>query len=79
MTELAEKTFQAKLSDGRNIERGQTFRITGRKGWFRFLYSHDNGDLTLWGPAGSQQAQFTSIKPDQLGAMKPIKAGQDGT
>ena len=63
--------------DGRLLEKGDIVRVVTdsggvRTGWFRFLYSHDNGDLTLWGPCNKhgttlQQAQFISVHPDQIG------------
>lgn len=60
------------LPDGRHISTGQIFRITGRKGWFTFLYGYDhNDDLTLHGPIGGSKRHHVSIPWDQLGIIKP--------
>jgi len=46
-------------------------RLEGRNHWFRFLYVHDNGDVTFWGPVTKQgqqksQGQFITVHPKMV-------------
>ena len=49
------------------LQRGDSRRIKGLKGWFRFLYVDTYDNLVFYGPEG-QHAQFRTFLPEQVGA-----------
>lgn len=77
------RLYQTELPDGRIIHKDDILKLRGKQMWYRFLYE-GNGALTFWGPTNAegsprQQAQFTSVNPDQVGrqSAKGYRNGMD--
>jgi hypothetical protein len=73
------RIWHVDLEDGTRINRGAIVRLLSddgntRRNWYKFLYQHENGDLTFWGPTNEHgtpkaKAQFTSVTPNKVGAI----------
>lgn len=67
------------LPDGRTLERGVEFSVTG-EGRFKFMrqFTRD-GSITAWGPVGSSDAMWRSFKPEQVKTIHRLTKGRGAT